>query len=73
MAAAIVAARRHPLQTLSMNSDLALVLELEDPLLMTEERLQYLLQASRIGENVKPAVWGYLVALLDQKIYGRRA
>lgn len=37
MATAIVAARRHPLQTLSTDSDLALVLELEDPLLMTED------------------------------------
>ncbi|KWC87840.1 hypothetical protein WL58_08970 [Burkholderia cepacia] len=73
MATAIVAARRHPLQTLSTDSDLALVLELEDPLLMTEERLQYLLQASRTSENVDPAVWGYLFALLDQRIYGRRA
>ncbi|MDR0243262.1 MAG: hypothetical protein LBJ65_16835 [Burkholderia sp.] len=62
MATAIVAARRHPLQTLSTDSDLAL--ELEDPLLMTEERLQYPLQASRPGDSVEPEVWGYLFGLL---------
>lgn len=73
MATAIVAARRHPLQTLSMDSDLALVLELEDPLLMSEERLQDLLQASRPGDSVEPEVWGYLVGLLDQRRYGRCA
>jgi len=73
MATAIVAARRHPLQTLSRDSDLALVLELEDPLLMSEERLQELLQTSRPGDSVEPEVWGYLVGLLDQLRYGRRA
>ncbi|HDR9035993.1 TPA: hypothetical protein QDB07_003495 [Burkholderia vietnamiensis] len=73
MAAFIFAGHRHPLQTLSTDSDLALVLELEDPLLMTEERLQYLIQASRTSEKVEPAVWGYLVGLLDQRVYGRRA
>lgn len=76
MAASIFAGQRHPLQTLPMDSDLALVLELEDPLLMSEERLQDLLQASRPGDSVEPEVWGlwgYLVALLDQRRYGRRA
>ncbi|MBR8158633.1 hypothetical protein KDX20_29850 [Burkholderia cenocepacia] len=73
MAASIFAGHRHPLQTLSTDSDLALVLELEDPLLMTEERLQYLLQASRPGDSVEPEVWGYLFGLLDQRRYGRRA
>ncbi|WP_343668615.1 hypothetical protein [Paraburkholderia heleia] len=73
MAASIFAGQRHPLQTLSMDSDLALVLELEDPLLMSEERLQDLLQASRPGDSVEPEVWGYLVGLLDQRRYGRRA
>lgn len=73
MAASIFDGQRHPLQTLSMDSDLALVLELEDPLLMSEERLQDLLQASRPGDSVEPEVWGYLVALLDQRRYGRRA
>jgi hypothetical protein len=56
-----------------MDSDLALVLELEDPLLMSEERLQDLLQASRPGDSVEPEVWGYLVGLLDQRRYGRCA
>lgn len=72
MATAIVAARRHPLQTLSTDSDLALVLELEDLMLMSEERLQYLLRASRPGDGVEPEVWGYLFGLLDQRRYGRR-
>lgn len=62
MATAIVAARRHRLQTLSTDSDL--VLELEDALLMIEERLLYLLQASRPGDSVEPEVWGYLFGLL---------
>ncbi|KAG8153855.1 hypothetical protein [Burkholderia catarinensis] len=73
MATAIVAARRHPLQTLSMNSNLGLVLELEDPMLMSEERLEDLLQASRPGDSVEPEVWGYLFGLLDQRRYGKRA
>jgi len=73
MATAIVAARRHPLQTLSTDSDLALVLELEDPMLMSEQRLHDLLQASKPGDSVEPEVWGYLHGLLDQRRYGRRA
>ena len=71
MATAIVAARRHPLQTLSTDSDLSFVLELEDPMLMSEERLADLLQASRPGDSVEPEVWGYLHGLLDQLRFGR--
>lgn len=72
MASSIFAGERHPLQTLSMDSDLALVLELEDPMLMSEKRLQDLLQASRPGDSVEPEVWGYLHGLLDQLRFGRR-
>ena len=41
---------RHPLATLSSDSDLALVLELEDPVLMSPERLEEVLRLSAPGE-----------------------
>jgi hypothetical protein len=71
MAATILAP--HPLSTLSSDCEVALILECEDPMLMSEERLAGLLQASRPGDTVEPEVWGYLHGLLDQRRYGKPA
>jgi hypothetical protein len=57
---------RHPLATLSSDSDLALILELEDPLLMSPERLEEILRLSRPSE-VEPEVRAYLWGLYDQR------
>jgi hypothetical protein len=64
MATTILA--RHPLATLSSDSDLALVLELEDPVLMSPERLEEVLRLSAPGE-VEPEVRAYLWGLYDQR------
>lgn len=61
----------HPLSTMSLDSDLALILELEDPLLMSRSRLEEVLDASMQARE--PAVvTAYLHALLDQQRFGRR-
>lgn len=57
---------RHPLATLSSDSDLALILELEDPLLMSPDRLEEVLRLSRPIE-VEPEVRAYLWGLYDQR------
>lgn len=64
MAATILS--RHPLATLSSDSDLALVLELEDPLLMRVERLAEILERCSPDE-VEPEVRAYLFGLYDQR------
>lgn len=66
MATAILA--RHPLATLSSDSDLALILELEDPVLMTSKRLEEVLRASAPDE-VEPEVRAYLFGLYDQRLW----
>lgn len=68
MASAILSL--HPLQTLSLDSDLSVVLELEDPLLMDPERLEELIR--ECANDAEPAVWGYLCGLLDQRRWGSR-
>lgn len=62
---------RHPLATLSMDSDLALILECEDPLLMNQERLTEIITTPKLSDEVEPEVWGYLVGLLEQRLYCR--
>jgi len=57
---------RHPLATLSSDSDLALVLELEDPVLMSLERIEEVLRLSAPDET-EPEVRAYLWGLYDQR------
>ncbi|MDC6237008.1 hypothetical protein PP724_22860 [Ralstonia solanacearum] len=52
----------HPLANLPLDSDLALTLELEDPLLMKLQRLQELIDVSPQGE-----ARAYLVGVLDTR------
>lgn len=60
MADAILAA--HPLRTLSQDSDLSCVLDLEDPYHMTLERLESLIQAQPVGE-----IRGWLYGVYDMR------
>jgi hypothetical protein len=62
MASAILA--RHPLATLSMDSNLAMILELENPLLMSSARLKEILQTTSPDE-VEPEVRAYLTGILE--------
>ncbi|MGF6755253.1 hypothetical protein [Paraburkholderia sp. GAS42] len=53
----------HPLAALPLDSDLALIFEMEDPFLMKPERIQVLIQATEPGE-----LRGFLFGLLDQRL-----
>jgi hypothetical protein len=63
---------RHPLATLSSDSDLALVLELEDPLLMRPERLAEVLQIS-VQEEAEPEIRAYLFGLYERFLWAAPA
>lgn len=69
MADAILSA--HPLRTLSQESDLSCVLDLENPFYMTLERLEGLITAEPEGE-----IRAYLFGLYDMRraaVYARGA
>lgn len=69
MATEIVPEMLHPLQMLTDDSELALALDLEDPMIMSEQRLAEVIQGLR--PDVEPQTWGYFVGLLDQRRFGR--
>jgi hypothetical protein len=60
----------HPCQTLLLDSDLSVVLELEDPHQMTLDRLEELIEA---GRPCQPAVWGYLFGIWESREIGGAA
>ncbi|TDG01893.1 hypothetical protein E1N52_42625 [Paraburkholderia guartelaensis] len=59
----------HPCQTLSLDSDLSVVLELENPHQMTDDRLTELISSSQ--STVEPAVWGYLYGIWESREWQR--
>lgn len=59
----------HPCQTLSLESDLSVVLELENPHHMTDQRLAELVRSSQ--STVEPAVWGYLYGIWESREWQR--
>jgi hypothetical protein len=67
MAATILAF--NPLDSIPFDSDMAIIFEIEDPMLMPQTRLETLATAC---SNEYPIIAAYLLGILDQRLFGVR-
>jgi hypothetical protein len=60
----------HPIGGISINHDLSLVFEIEDPLLMSEARLTEVIEQASSSEDV--TIRCYLQGVLDHRRWGHQ-